>query len=354
MLRAIESAGPEVLILKPGPGVSNTCVQSSQTEQACNDACYREVLNSNSLEHRIRELINKRVIEVGHPAAQKFSKFYGKDTTYSTEVRRCKIPLAHKPKDGGPRGVDRILQDRINTFDEKNKIEEGINLVRYLQNGLAGYHVMDHLTPGPGTGAWVVWDPSLEDVGAQLPLNKRADWMVRPPWIALAHELIHAWRLVRGCCVFRPSPLTEYYYEEAMTVGLPPYDRCRFTENRFRSAKGLPLRTFYGEETRAQTLRAATKHGAVGSRLQIEVIGSGPKDPLVFDFEIRSASKPDNVVSGTTGSSGHATVQGVSDGEIRFRGFGALGRVETQWQKIVFNRSLALQFGRYQFICRRL
>jgi hypothetical protein len=174
--------------------------------------------------------------------------------------------------------------------------------------------------------------------------------MDRPSWIALAHELIHAWRLVRGCCVFRPSAVSEYYYEEAMTVGLPPYDKCRFTENHFRRTKGLPLRTFYGEDTRNQSMRAAAKH----ARLKIEVVGSGPKDPLVFDFDIRSASNQDKIISGQTGSLGDATVQGVSDGEIRFRGFGAFGRVETQWQKIVINRYMILQFGRYRFICKPL
>jgi hypothetical protein len=152
--------------------------------------------------------------------------------------------------------------------EKEEKIKMRISLVEYLQLGLAGYHIMDYLTPGSGTGAWVVWDPLLVSVGKDLPSDKRAPWMDRPAWIALGHELIHGWRLVSGRCVFRPGALSEYYYEEAMTVGLPPYDQCRITENRLRLAKGEPLRTFYGEPTEDQSKRAAAKHGSVESRIK--------------------------------------------------------------------------------------
>src|SRR5262249_28102080 len=92
-------------------------------------------------------------------------------------------------------------------------------------------------------------------------------WMTRPGWIALVHELIHGWRLVTGQCVFRPEPLIEVYYEEAMTVGLPPYDGCKFTENKFRLFGGEPLRTFYAEKTKVISAAAQKKHGAVDERL---------------------------------------------------------------------------------------
>ena len=132
--------------------------------------------------------------------------------------------------------------------------------VQSLQNGLIGYHIMSHLTPGPGAKALVVWDPERDDAGAGLDSSKRAAWMTRPSWIALVHELIHGWRLVTGQCVFRPDNNIEEYYEEAMTVGLPPYDGCRFTENKFRMASGLPPRTFYGERTRVLSEAAQQKH----------------------------------------------------------------------------------------------
>ena len=178
--------------------------------------------------------------------------------------------------------------------------------------------------------------------------------MDRPAWIALAHELIHGWRLACGRRVFRNcGNRGEYYYEEAMTVGLPPYDQCRFTENRLRRLKGLPLRTFYGPETRNQSDHAAEKH----KRLSIKIVGSGG-DPLVFDYQIRSTREPHQIISGKTDAQGNATEKWLSDGEIRgeirISGFGAFGRVGTEWKEILLSRYMTLQFGRYRFICEDL
>jgi len=357
LLREIASANQEVLIVKAGQNQGNTCVQSMQTEQACNAACYTEVLNHISLRGKIQDLISKKTIQQGHPAIAKYMKFYGPHSIHKTTVRQQPIPLAHTPKNDRSHSADETLKSRISLLDDKPKIDEAIGLVRYLQNGLVAYHLMDHLTRGSGTGAWVVWDPLLESVGTNLLPQNRAAWMDRPAWVALAHELIHGWRLASGRCVFRPSGLNEYYYEEAMTVGLPPYDKCDFTENRFRHLKGLPLRTFYGESTQNQSNHAANKHGTVANRikLSIKVEGSGPDDPLVFDYEIRSASEPHAIIaSGKTDSQGRATAHGMREDEIRFRGFGAFGRVETQWQKIATSKYMNLQFGRYRFICEPL
>jgi hypothetical protein len=73
----------------------------------------------------------------------------------------------------------------------------------------------------------------------------------------------------------------------------------------------------------------------------------------VFDYDIRSTGKP-QLFSGKTDDKGHATAQWMDEGEIRFRGFGAFGRIETQWQKISISRYIVLQFGRYRFICEQL
>jgi len=357
LLHAIDSAAHEVLILKAGPKESNKCHQVVDTPPACNAASYEEVLDADKLYKKIQELLKQEVIGRNHPAVRKFQKFYVQSTykaTYFKGPTPVEVPLAHKGKHG-LHGTDQMLKDRVETFDSNARINEGRGLVRYLQNGLIGYHVMNHLKPGAGTSAWVIWDPALESVRTGIAVDKQAAWMDRPPWIALAHELIHAWRLACGRCVFRPNGSTEYYYEEAMTVGLPPYDGCRYTENRFRALKGLPLRTFYGEETRNQTTRAALKHGAL--KFSIAVVGSGPADSLVFDYEIRPVSKSAGTTRGKTDTDGHATAevtQGMLDSEIRFLGFGAFGRVETQWQKIVPSRYMTLQFGRYRFICEPL
>jgi Effector protein len=360
MLREIEDAAQEVLVVKAGNNVDNTCVQAVQTEPACDAACYREVFKHLALRTKIQELLEQKKIQEGNPAIQKYMKFHGPNkSAYQTKIGPYKdVPLAHKPKQDRPHDTDQSLNARIAfPVDGPAAIKEGARIVNYLQNSLVAYHIMDHLTPGSGTGAWVVWNPLLQDVGANLPAAKRAAWMNRPPWIALAHELIHGWRLATGRCVFRPGILTEYYYEEAMTVGLPPYDKCCFTENRLRHSKGLPLRTYYGEETLNQSNHAATKHGSVASRvgsikeLAIKVVGSGPNDPLIFNYDIRATGKPDQIFSGKTDDQGHATAQWMDEGEIRFRGFGAFGRIETQWQKISIGRYMVLQFGRYRFIC---
>jgi hypothetical protein len=89
-------------------------------------------------------------------------------------------------------------------------------------------------------------------------------------------------------------------------------------------------------------------------KLSIKIDGISPNDPLVFDYEIRSAHKPHEIISGKTDAQGDATAQWMSEGEIRFSGFGAFGRVETQWQKILVGRYMTLQFGRYRFICETL
>jgi hypothetical protein len=73
----------------------------------------------------------------------------------------------------------------------------------------------------------------------------------------------------------------------------------------------------------------------------------------VFDYDFRSARQPDRSNSGKTDAQGRATNLWMSDGEIRCRGFGAFGRVETQGQKIVLSRVMTLQFGRYSFICEK-
>jgi hypothetical protein len=280
LLRAIEGAGQAVLIVKAekkggGKSQDNACVQSSHTELAYNAACYQEVLNHIKLHEKIQELISRKTITEEHPAARKYRKFHGEGSSYwgNFEQYPHPVPLAHKKTGDRVHLYDYNLKNKIEelyltTDEQKQAVTPAITLVNYHQNGLVAYHIMGYLTPGSGTGAWVVWDPLLKNVGTDLSPQKQADWMVRPPWIGLAHELIHGWRLATGRCVFRPGEWTEEYYEEAMTVGLPPYDQCRFTENRFRQLKGLALRTFYGETTRNQSARAASKHGTAESRIK--------------------------------------------------------------------------------------
>jgi len=265
MLKDIDQAGSELVIVIAGAGVENMCAQKLDTDAACDAACYQEVLSTETLLQKLKSLN----LASAHPARRKFAKFYGEGSVHRAEIDGVKVPLAHTAKKGHEHGADQVLANRIQLrkFDGIDPVKQAVGWVRQLQNGLVGYHVMDTLTPGAGTGAWVVWNPDQVDADPKLAEDKRAKWMRRPPWIALAHELIHGWRLVSGRCVFRPNSRSEAYYEEAMTVGLPPYDGCRYTENRFRSRSEEPLRKYYGEKTQAQSAAAQQKHGSVEDRL---------------------------------------------------------------------------------------
>jgi hypothetical protein len=262
----INAADHDVLVLKAGPGQVNCCVMPRQGQADRDAACYDEVRSATALQAKIQALITANTIGREHAAVRKFMKFYVAPTNaaYFQTTERKQHPIAHRSQNDPARAAahttEQTLVNRIRFADGCAAVAEAEGFVRALQNGLIGYHVMAHLTPGAGSEAWVVWDPDKADAGADLPPAERAPWMTRPSWIALVHELIHAWRIVTGRCVFRPEALIEDYYEEAMTVGLPPYDGCRFTENAFRLKAGLPLRTFYGAKTKVITDKAARKH----------------------------------------------------------------------------------------------
>jgi hypothetical protein len=83
------------------------------------------------------------------------------------------------------------------------------------------------------------------------------------PLIILAHELIHAWRMVKGERVFEGG-----WEEEAMTVGLPPFTNTEINENKFRLEMGLSMRTSY-------TARCTTTHYQVVHTIGGESMGKG-------------------------------------------------------------------------------
>ncbi|HET9376151.1 MAG TPA: M91 family zinc metallopeptidase [Chthoniobacterales bacterium] len=270
LLMDIQGAGKEVAIIRAAATVDNKCVQQDPGLPACDAACYQEVLNVRLLEEKIQQLLKYREITRNHPAVKKYDKFFtpkaegGEHEDYVETLQwgekkkvQVPIPIAHKRS---PHTTSDTVRQRVREGQAAGEVGKAVGYVKVLQWGLIGYHIMDHLTPGQGTGAWVVWNRLLKSVPSKLPTEQRAAWMERPTWIALAHELIHGWRLVTGRCVFKPGLYIEEYCEEAMTVGLPPYDGCKFTENKFRISSGQPLRGFYGEETRVKTEAAQQKH----------------------------------------------------------------------------------------------
>jgi hypothetical protein len=74
-----------------------------------------------------------------------------------------------------------------------------------------------------------------------------------PPFIVLAHELIHAWHGMSGMMELKdkqtitaPDGRTyELAREEAFTVGLGSYANTRISENAIRAEHRLPRRTYY-------------------------------------------------------------------------------------------------------------
>lgn len=248
LVNAIKNATVEVTILKSFPKKRNACMQQDTSIDARKNACYAEVLSDKSLTETLASLKTKKIIDDGHPAIKKYEKFYGKKPASDGDIPQARNTVHTK-------------------YAKEHVIETqgDASLVNFLQRGLVGYHIMEHLQTGKGSKAYVAWDPEWDDVGLEIADAKRQPWMKRESWVGLAHELVHAWRMVTGRCVFYPA-LSEDYYEEAMTVGLPPYHFCRFTENSIRRENGLPLRTFYGESSYQQSMRAQKKHGTVEKR----------------------------------------------------------------------------------------
>src|SRR5690606_12276370 len=74
-----------------------------------------------------------------------------------------------------------------------------------------------------------------------LPMSQNTLHLPLP--VVLAHELVHAWRVLTGRGLYFSG-----WEEEGMTVGLPPLSYMRFTENRFRiefNTTGRTIRPAY-------------------------------------------------------------------------------------------------------------
>jgi Effector protein len=110
--------------------------------------------------------------------------------------------------------------------------------------------IFDCLTPGKGVSCFIRWNPENDFIGSKAQLDVNAPenrWRRRPPWIGLAHELIHAWRYLTGRCIFASRSNTEQpRLSEWLTVGLPPVDRGKYTENKFRFHEWYIPQAMYG------------------------------------------------------------------------------------------------------------
>lgn len=104
-------------------------------------------------------------------------------------------------------------------------------------------YLYDFLTPGKGSDCGVRFNFERDNLSPEHKkyLPQSHNWQNRPPGVALAHELIHAWRCMVGRVLFNYG-----WEEEAMTVGLPPFTFMPFTENHVRVQwGGLAVRPDY-------------------------------------------------------------------------------------------------------------
>jgi hypothetical protein len=100
--------------------------------------------------------------------------------------------------------------------------------------------------PGSGMGSTVQYNPNIEHQYTQAASVKT------PPFVALAHELIHALHSISGDVTKEYSwtngaggASSGAILEEARTVGLGIYKNMRICENAIRREHGIPQRTYY-------------------------------------------------------------------------------------------------------------
>ena len=92
---------------------------------------------------------------------------------------------------------------------------------------------------GAGSSMTIKYNPDRTRIGLA------EDWQETPPGIWLAHELIHADDAAYGR--MEPEITLGVRHYELQAIGLPPYERKRFTENRLRAewSPPQPARTSY-------------------------------------------------------------------------------------------------------------
>lgn len=109
---------------------------------------------------------------------------------------------------------------------------------------------------GGGHFMWVSYRPNSPTT-TDAETGYTANQGIRtPPYIVLAHELIHAWHGMSGTMELKdkvtiagPNGQTyELAREEAYTVGLGSYANTRISENAIRAEHRLPPRTYYATQ----------------------------------------------------------------------------------------------------------
>jgi hypothetical protein len=152
------------------------------------------------------------------------------------EKNHQRVVIAYGKNQCAPVKIDVLLD---NDQRLRPKVSEWMSNPNIVQVGIDKSGAKPKFIGGPGCSALVLFDP---DIGA----GPDGD---RPAWVALGHELIHAYHYVTGTCA-RPltgstnadSGLSE---EEMQTIGTAGYDGQIPSENWLRESAGAVKRTKY-------------------------------------------------------------------------------------------------------------
>jgi hypothetical protein len=186
---------------------------------------------------------------LGSNPAQYQSIADAKRLSLALEKAMATRPLAERP--AAERRLKKLVQDRCTSITWKI----GLEIERVEMNSTNAQLIMceldqyDCLPTGDGADCYIRWNPVNDFVGsADLDRNDPKNrWRNRPPWIGLAHELIHAWRFLTGRQIFG-SGTPEVLMDEQLTSGVPPFVRGRYTENNIRYWAFQVMRPFYGSD----------------------------------------------------------------------------------------------------------
>lgn len=134
--------------------------------------------------------------------------------------------------------VGQELVDAIVGSGKKLKIEAttGGNETAYEPND-DSYERPDG-SPGPGADVTIGYNTQEWN-----PYGGDEPWMIRPPAIGLAHEMVHAWSGMTGVRALGETDGVRR--RELQATGLGEFANAAFSENRFRAAFGMPLRPEY-------------------------------------------------------------------------------------------------------------
>jgi hypothetical protein len=126
------------------------------------------------------------------------------------------------------------------SVEQLKQVEGSLRRVTPSQYYLLLMHLYDWIPPGPGCNTTVRLDATQSPSHVDKSVYKK-DYAKSPLHLILGHELIHAWRMMTGRRFYQGG-----YEEEQMTVGLPPFHKLSFTENRLRAEFKYAIAPVYG------------------------------------------------------------------------------------------------------------